>query len=318
MGSRSQHQGANCQGSDPTISYVFRFGTGLSMSRIQDSRAEPDYFDTSSRTPITCELSRFADRRFHCGWTATSALHVGHTHLDPAVWVTGAGRRHRIHMPEDVPLERLASVVDVVRRQSTQQAALVALTGIDGCGKGFVTARLTRALEARGHRVASLNVDGWLNLPTTRFSDHDPAEHFYRHAIRFEDMFEQLVLPLRDNGSVQVEAQFVEETAVQYRPHVYAFAEIDIILLEGIYLLKRDLRSHYDLSIWIDCSFETALARAVARAQESLPPDATVRAYRTIYFPAQSIHFARDAPRAAARFVVMNDPGLGKMVGADE
>jgi len=126
------------------------------------------------------------------------------------------------------------------------------------------------------------------------------------------------VLPLRDHGSVQVEASFVEETAVQYRSHLYAYADVDVILLEGIYLLKRGFRSYYDLSVWIDCSFETALARAVARGQEGLPPDAAVRAYRTIYFPAQMIHFERDAPRAAAALTVRNDPFNRPMAGTDD
>lgn len=218
----------------------------------------------------------------------------------------------------EVSLERVAAIVDATRPQASRSATLVALTGIDGCGKGYVTAGLARALAAAGHRVAVLNVDGWLNLPTTRFSAVSPAEHFYQHAIRFEDMFTQLVLPLRDRGSVRVEALVAEETAAQFRPHLYAFQEVSVILLEGIYLLKRRFRSHYDLSVWIDCSFETALARAVARAQEGLPPEATERAYRTIYFPAQSIHFVRDAPRAAATFVLRNDAGIGPMAGADE
>ena len=34
--------------------------------------------------------------------------------------------------------------------------------------------------------------------------------------------------------------------------------DIGVIVLEGIYLLKRAFVRHYDLSIWIECSFETA------------------------------------------------------------
>jgi len=48
---------------------------------------------------------------------------------------------------------------------------------------------------------------------------------------------------------------------------------------------KRINRHRYDLSVWIECSFETALKRAVARAQESLPPVDTIRAYETIVLP---------------------------------
>jgi uridine kinase len=196
------------------------------------------------------------------------------------------------------------------------RAVLVAVTGIDGSGKGYLSATIVAALRGRGVRVAALGVDGWLNLPSQRFSATNPADHFYRHALRFEDMFAQLVLPLRDRRSLRVDVDHVEETATAYHRHTYDFQAIDVIVLEGIYLLKRDFRTRYDLSVWIDCTFETGLERAVARGQEGLPAEATIDAYRTIYFPAQEIHFKRDAPREAATVVVANDPRLAQGAGS--
>lgn len=188
-----------------------------------------------------------------------------------------------------------------------EQSALVAITGIDACGKGFVTAQLLEQLMAKGVRAAIIHVDGWLNLPEVRFDRSNPAEHFYLHAIRFDEMFGQLVLPLRERRTLRLEADYTEETAMQYRRHTYDFEELDVILLEGAYLLKRPFQAYYDLSIWIECSFETALERAIARSQEGLTPEATVEAYRNIYFPAQEIHFRRDDPRRAATFIVNNE-----------
>jgi uridine kinase len=52
------------------------------------------------------------------------------------------------------------------------------------------------------------------------------------------------------------------------------------------------------------------LDRAIARAQEGLPPAETIRAYQSIYFPAQKMHFERDHPQAAATMIVGNDPKL--------
>jgi uridine kinase len=46
------------------------------------------------------------------------------------------------------------------------------------------------------------------------------------------------------------------------------------------------------------------------RNQEGLPPEAMIRDYETIYFPAQRIHFRNDAPRDAATAIVVNDPRL--------
>lgn len=204
----------------------------------------------------------------------------------------------------------IVKILEVRRSVSKQRSLLVAVSGIDGSGKGYFTAQIVKALQVKGVRAASIEIDGWLNLPHVRFSTVNPPEHFYLQAIRFDEMFEQLVLPLRDRRSLRVEADFTEETAADYRRHIYEFEDIDVLVLEGIYLLKRAFRAHYDLSVWIECSFVTALERAITRAQEGLHPEETVRAYRTVYFPAQEIHFQRDNPRGAATLIVNNDPRL--------
>ncbi len=202
-------------------------------------------------------------------------------------------------------------ILDVRSSIPSQRSVLTAITGIDGCGKGYLTAQIVDALKAEGLRAVVINIDGWLNLPIKRFDASNPAEHFYLNAIRFEEMFAQLVLPLRDQRSLRIAADYAEETATEYRRHVYDFEDVDVIALEGIYLLKLAFQAHYDLSIWIECSFDTALERAISREQEGLPPEETVRAYRTIYFPAQEIHFQRDNPKAGATLIVNNDARLG-------
>src|SRR5205814_10110583 len=109
------------------------------------------------------------------------------------------------------------------------------------------------------------------------FHQQDLAKHFYESAIRFDEMFERVILPLRGTRNVNVESDFTEETATTFRKHCYAFRNIDIILLEGIFLFKPMYREHFDLKVWIDCSFATALRRTMARGQEGLPPQEAKR-----------------------------------------
>lgn len=204
----------------------------------------------------------------------------------------------------------VAAVVALRRAIPRARSALVAVSGIDGSGKGYLTARIVQRLREQRLNAVGINVDGWLNLPHVRFNPERPAEHFYRHAIRFDELFAQLILPLKVQRTHSVLADFAEETARDYRKYFYTYYDVDVIVLEGIYLLKRACRPHYDLSFWVECSFETALERAVQRGQEGLPPEETIRAYETTYFPAQRIHFALDDPRAAADAILVNDPRL--------
>ncbi len=191
-----------------------------------------------------------------------------------------------------------------------QRSVLVAISRIDGSGKGYITAKIFDSLETKGLNAVVINGDGWLNLPERRFNSYKPAEHFYLNAFRFQEMFTQLILPLRDHRSITIEVNFVEETARDYRQHLYDFEDVDVILLEAIYLLQPAFIFYYDLSIWIDCSFETALERALARGQEGLSDQETVKAYQTIYFPAQDIHFQKDNPKSLATAIINNDPNI--------
>jgi uridine kinase len=197
-----------------------------------------------------------------------------------------------------------------VRFQRGRRARLIGISGIDGSGKGYVSARLAEKLAGKGFRVALIAVDGWLNLPHVRFGGDDPGEHFYAHAFRFEEMFSRLIEPLVRDGRSHLIAEYAEETATCYRKHVYEFDDVDLILLEGIFLFKRENQPRYDFCLWIDCSFKTALERALSRSQEGLPPADTIAAYERIYFPAERVHFERDSPRDSADLVYVNDAHL--------
>ena len=205
----------------------------------------------------------------------------------------------------------LETVAEAIARKRDavvpDRAVLIGISGIDGSGKGFVTAKLAEALRAKSLNVAVISADDWLNLPHVCMNHDNYAEHFYQHAIRFDEMFEKLIFPLKQNREINITADCADAKATTYRERRYDFRNIDIVLLEGIFLFKRGYRHQFDLSVWIDCSFECALERAIERGQEGLPPTETSEAFETIYFPAQRIHLARDKPREAADCIVTND-----------
>ncbi len=120
-------------------------------------------------------------------------------------------------------------------------------------------------------------------------------------------MFDRLVTPLVNERKVVVAADVAEETSDEFKRYEFSYDDIDLVLLEGIFIFKTLFRKHFDLQIWVDCGFETALNRAIARGQEGLSPEATRKAYENIYFPAQRIHFELDDPMTSADMVIRND-----------
>ena len=202
----------------------------------------------------------------------------------------------------------LARIITMRRSEvSMRRSLLVGISGIDASGKGFITSGLASELTSMGLRVAVINVDGWLNLPRVRFGTDRPGEHFYHHALRLEELFSKLIRPLKQLRGVDLTMDFADETAAEFRQHRYYFREIDIILLEGIFIFKREFADLFDLKIWIDCSFETAMRRAIKRRQENLSIKSTIDAYDSIYFPAQRLHLQKDKPHRVADYILRNE-----------
>ena len=94
---------------------------------------------------------------------------------------------------------------------------LVGLSGIDASGKGFIAHKLAAELRRRRLRVALIGVDGWLNLPSVRFGSPEPGRHFYDNALRLDEMFEQLVVPLvrQRNPQARVQAGATVEELIE-------------------------------------------------------------------------------------------------------
>lgn len=209
-------------------------------------------------------------------------------------------------------LARLADAVVTARaRIDPARAVLVGISGIGGSGKGVVAPRLTGLVQSRGLRVAFIPGDDWLAPPSIRFDEHRTAEHYYRRAMRLDEIFDVLLDPLVRTRKIDVEFGGAHTEHVESMRRVRASHDgVDVVIIEGVYLFKRSHQQRFDIRVWIDCTFETALERAMARGQENLPADIARVEYEQTYFPAQRIHAERDDPRGTAHVIVVNDHRL--------
>jgi uridine kinase len=182
----------------------------------------------------------------------------------------------------------------------------VGISGIDGSDKGYISERIHSRVRQAGLSCVLIGIDGWLQPPSKRFCQQDPASHFYQHGFRFDEMQKLLFEPLRRRGVVDVVAQHADPTnREQMVDYHYRIDRPDVVIFEGIFLLQK--RFVFDCSVWIECSFETALERALKRNQEGLTDHELERDYSDIYFAAQKMHMNADRPQARCDAIVLND-----------
>lgn len=186
----------------------------------------------------------------------------------------------------------------------------VAVSGIDASGKGHISKLLQEELENCGYNVANINVDPWQNPLPVRLKKEHAAKNFYDNVFRWDDFFNQLIIPLQQNGEILLDTKGIRSDADVYYPILYDYRNLDIILVEGILLLQKKFLSLFDYKIWIDCSFETGLQRAIQRNVEKLDEERLKKDYEMYYYAAQRLHLERDVPRQYADSIFNNDPLL--------
>jgi uridine kinase len=154
-------------------------------------------------------------------------------------------------------------IVRELKQHHKQRLFTAAISGIDASGKGYITKLIQEGLEARGYNIANINVDPWQNPLPVRLQKENAAENFYNNVFRWADFFRQLIIPIQRDKSIYLEAKLIRTDADEYYPFVYHYDNLDVLLIEGIFLFNEKYLHYYDFKIWIDCSFETGIKRAI-------------------------------------------------------
>ena len=85
----------------------------------------------------------------------------------------------------------------------------------------------------------------------------------------------------------------------------------DIVLVEGVFLLRKELYQWWDLTVWLEVDTSVIMNRAIKRDKEYFGDEQTVqRIYENRCLPAQDYHIRRDLPKQNADITAIFESGL--------
>lgn len=188
------------------------------------------------------------------------------------------------------------SLSQLQRRQST---LLIAIDGPGGAGKSTIA----RAIAAHSADVAIVQMDDFFFPMADRASTKGVLETVGGD-VDWERVRDQVIHPLVRNETARYQRYDWGTNGLE---EWHEIVPGGVVIIEGVYSLRRELRDCYDFRIWVDCPKEVYLARGLARSMSELPDRPIEEArvdWETIWIPAEEKYAREHLPKDSAELIV--------------
>jgi uridine kinase len=197
--------------------------------------------------------------------------------------------------------EVIAALADEILHNYGKGRAIVAVDGLDGAGKTVFADALAAQLGI-GHRaVFRASIDDFHQSRARRYArGKESPEGFYRDSYDYPTFKRVLTEPFRTGwiGSFNLKA-FDLKRDLPFPPVWSSGPRDALLIVDGIFLNRPELRGIWNFSIWLEVDPEVAAERMLERDGSPVNPER--------YSGGQAIYLAESGPREAATAIIDNN-----------
>src|SRR2546423_4541548 len=209
----------------------------------------------------------------------------------------------RIRMSKRVQV--LETVAERILRLPSDRVARVGVDGVDGAGKTMFADELAQILRVAGGPVIRASVDGFHRPKIERYRrGRQSPEGYFADSYNYAALKTALLDPLSPGGSGRYRvAVFDHVTDMPVFAREREALPASILIFDGIFLHRQELRDRWDFSIFLDVAVAVSVARCAQR--DGTSPDPAAPANRR-YVEGQKLYLRACDPRACATLAIDN------------
>ena len=215
-------------------------------------------------------------------------------------------------------LNRLAAAIVALH---PERIVRVAIDGVDGAGKTTLADALALRVTAQDRPTIRASVDDFHSPQAVRYArGRYSPDGFYLDSYDYDGFRKLLIDPLSPGGSGRYAARSFDLDSDQpFELDLQRAKPTTALIVDGIFLHRPELRSCWDLSIFLNVAFEISLPRGAGRGPSFDAIDPNSPAHRR-YVGGQRRYLAECVPERQADIVIdyndLNAPRILKWNGS--
>lgn len=198
------------------------------------------------------------------------------------------------------------AVNEILNCKPSGDRLIVGVDGLSGAGKTTFVEALKKELSTHGAPLAVFHLDDHIVERAKRYlTGH---EEWYEHYALQWDVAKltHSLLEMLKSSVPEFELGYYDsrvDAVINRNVHVPAEG---VILLEGVYLQRKEWRAFLDYLIYLDCPRSTRFERVTTRSQQDIADPARIDLYKRRYWAAEDYYLETEQPLLHADFVWEN------------
>lgn len=188
-------------------------------------------------------------------------------------------------MPTTPVTSVLRGLRDEVRQHYRAGRLVLAVDGIDAVGNAAFADAFAEVLAEDGSTVYRASMEGFQRPRAERYArGQDSPEGCYRDSYDYATFQRVLVDPFRTGGSTGFQLSAFDAARDVPVEAQWTTAPRDAVLLvDGVFLLRPELRRLWNWSLWLEVTPAAAFARAGGDPDPDAPGNARLRGGHALY-----------------------------------
>ena len=200
----------------------------------------------------------------------------------------------------------LSDVAQRILRLRADHVQKIGIDGVDGAGKTTFADELAQTLASGERPIIRASVDSFHNPQAIRYQrGRESPEGFFLDSFNYSALKQALLDPLSPGGSRNYFTAMFDwksDSPLTVAPQHAAMNSI--LIFDGIFLHRPELRGYWDFSIFLDVAFSVSIPRGAGRGYGSSDP-ADEKNRR--YVQGQKLYLQAAAPQTHATLVIDNN-----------
>lgn len=196
------------------------------------------------------------------------------------------------------------AIEGIKQLQKIDRPYIIGIDGLSGAGKTTIAERMKEKLTKEEYKLIVIHIDDLIVERAKRYNTGYPEWYEY-YTLQWDVQFikENLFGAVHQNQN-HLNLNFYETEKDQCNLKRMELSQCTLILIEGIFLQRKEWSTFFDYMIYLDCPKETRYERVLQRDAYIGDMNERISKYERRYWIAEDYYFEKENPLQTADIII--------------